>query len=94
MDDFEKAEVSVSAELQRIKKEQTEEKAIDKIDRLEKLILSHIDCHIIKELRDRYMNILVKRYDRDSVSYGKIAYRWNVEEDYVIKLAKEHGFFI
>lgn len=94
MDDFENAELNVSAELQRIKKKQTEEKAMDKIDRLEKLILSHIECHIVKELRDRYLNILVKKCDRDDITYGKIAYRWNVEEDYVIKLAKEHGFFI
>lgn len=94
MNDFEKAELSLSAELQKIKKERMKEKDTeDRIDRLEKLILSHIDCHIKKELRDRYLNILVKRYDIDDV-YDKIAYRWNVTEEYVIQLAKEHGFFI
>lgn len=93
MDEFENAELSVLGELEKIKKEKQQEKAIDKIDRLEKLMLSHIKSHILKDLRDRYMNILIKKYDTD-YSYEKIAYTWNVSEEYVIKLAKEYGFFI
>lgn len=72
MNDFDKASLSVEEMLKDIEKE----KKINKIERIEELIVRHIRAHIIIDLKENFYNAHIKRSDR--LSYDDIAKKWNV----------------
>ena len=78
------------------------EKRIEKLEKdlnkFNQSLESHIDSHIIEDLRKREKDPSTShcvpfRHTKYVYKYSveEIAYRWNVTEDYVIQLAKEHG---
>lgn len=78
------------------------EKRIEKLEKdlnkFNQSLESHIDSHIIEDLRKREKDPSTShcvpfRHTKYVYKYSveEIADRWNVTEDYVIQLAKEHG---
>lgn len=67
MNDFDEASLSVEEMLKDIEKE----KKINKIERIEELIVRHIRAHIIIDLKENFYNAHIKRSDR--LSYDDIA---------------------
>ena len=88
MNDFDMASLSVEETLKDIEKE----KKINKIERIEELIVSHIKAHIIIDLKENYYNVHIRRSDR--LSYDDIAKKWNVSAKYVKNIAEEAGYTI
>lgn len=88
MNDFDEASLSVEEMLREIDKE----KKINKIERIEKLIVRHIKAHIIIDLKENYYNVHIRRSDR--LSYDDIAKKWNVSTKYVKDIAEEAGYTI
>lgn len=88
MNDFDEASLSVEETLREIEKE----KKINKIERIEELIVGHIKAHIIIELKENYYNVHIRRSDR--LSYDDIAKKWNVSTKYVKNIAEEAGYTI
>ena len=88
MNDFDKASLSVEEMLREIDKE----KKINKIERIEELIVRHIKAHIIIDLKENYYNVHIRRSDR--LSYDDIAKKWNVSTKYVKDIAEEAGYTI
>lgn len=88
MNDFDKASLSVEEILRDIEKE----KKIDKIERIEELLLRHIKAHIVIDLKENYYNVHIKRSNR--LSYDDIAKKWNVSSKYVKNIAEETDYTI
>lgn len=88
MNDFDMASLSVEETLREIDKE----KKINKIERIEELIVRHIKAHIIIDLKENYYNVHIRRSDR--LSYDDIAKKWNVSTKYVKDIAEEAGYTI
>lgn len=88
MNDFDEASLSVEEMLKDIEKE----KKINKIERIEELIVRHIRAHIIIDLKENFYNAHIKRSDR--LSYDDIAKKWNVSAKYVKNIAEETGYTI
>lgn len=88
MNDFDDASLSVEETLREIEKE----KKINKIERIEELIVRHIKAHIIIDLKENYYNVHIRRSDR--LSYDDIAKKWNVSTKYVKNIAEETGYTI
>ncbi len=88
MNDFDEASLSVEETLRDIKRE----KNINKIERIEELIVSHIKAHIIIDLKENFYNVHIRRSDR--LSYDDIAKKWNVSTKYVKNIAEETGYTI
>lgn len=88
MNDFDKASLSVEETLREIKKENK----INKIERLEELLVRHIKAHIVIDLKENYYNMHIKRSNR--LSYDDIAKKWNVSSKYVKSIAEETGYTI
>lgn len=88
MNDFDKASLDVEEMLREIDKE----KKINKIERIEELIVRHIKAHIIIDLKENYYNVHIRRSDR--LSYDDIAKKWNVSTKYVKDIAEEAGYTI
>ena len=88
MNDFDDASLSVEETLREIKKE----KKINKIERIEELIVKHIKAHIIIDLKENYYNVHIRR--SDILSYDDIAKKWNVSSKYVKNIAEEAGYTI
>lgn len=88
MNDFDDASLSVEETLKEIEKE----KKINKIERIEELIVRHIKAHIIIDLKENYYNVHIRRSDR--LSYDDIAKKWNVSTKYVKNIAEEAGYTI
>lgn len=88
MNDFDDASLSVEETLREIEKE----KKINKIERIEELIVRHIKAHIIIDLKENYYNVHIRRSDR--LSYDDIAKKWNVSTKYVKNIAEEAGYTI
>lgn len=88
MNDFDKASLDVEEMLREIEKE----KKINKIERIEELIVRHIKAHIIIDLKENYYNVHIRRSDR--LSYDDIAKKWNVSTKYVKDIAEETGYTI
>lgn len=88
MNDFDKASLSVEETLREIKKENK----INKIERLEELLVRHIKAHIVIDLKENYYNVHIKRSNR--LSYDDIAKKWNVSSKYVKSIAEETGYII
>ena len=88
MNDFDKTSLSVEEMLREIDKE----KKINKIERIEELIVRHIKAHIIIDLKENYYNVHIRRSDR--LSYDDIAKKWNVSTKYVKDIAEEAGYTI
>lgn len=85
MNEFEIFEETTSRELKKLK----QEKDIDKISKIEEMILKHIESHIVIDLEKRYYDIAIKRYSQ--LTYADIASRWNVSLKQVTDLAVKHG---
>lgn len=88
MNDFDEASLSVEGTLREIEKENK----INKIERLEELLVRHIKAHIIIDLKENYYNVHIKRSNR--LSYDDIAKKWNVSSKYVKSVAEETGYTI
>lgn len=88
MNDFDEASLSVEEMLKDIEKE----KKINKIERIEELIVRHIRAHIIIDLKENFYNVHIRRSDR--LSYDDIAKKWNVSTKYVKSIAEETGYTI
>ena len=88
MNDFDKASLSVEETLREIEKENK----INKIERLEELLVRHIKAHIVIDLKENYYNVHIKRSNR--LSYDDIAKKWNVSSKYVKSIAEETGYTI
>lgn len=88
MNDFDEASLRVEEMLKDIEKE----KKINKIERIEELIVGHIKAHIVIDLKENFYNVHIRRSDR--LSYDDIAKKWNVSSIYVKNIAEETGYTI
>jgi len=52
-------------------KKMEQEKDVDKISKIEEMILKHIESHIIIDLEKRYYDIAIQRYSQ--LTYADIA---------------------
>ena len=89
MNDFDKASLDVEEMLKDIEKE----KKINKIERIEELLVRHIRAHIVIDLKENFYNVHIKRSDT-LLSYDDIAKKWNVSTKYVKDIAEETGYTI